>query len=103
VLRYLLAQVDRTSEDDETDAPADPTAAAAAGMPPAPDAVRAKVATGRADGADGARTPGAVDEPRADAPNPEQLELADDPDAPLPVTEPDRPTTAGGATARDRA
>ena len=32
VLRYLFAQVDRVSEDDETDAPADPTAARAAGM-----------------------------------------------------------------------
>ena len=37
VLRYLFAQVDRVSEDDETDAPADPTAARAAGVPPAPE------------------------------------------------------------------
>ena len=37
VLRYLFAQVDRISEDDETDAPADPTAARAAGVAPAPE------------------------------------------------------------------
>jgi putative heme transporter len=37
VLRYLFAQVDRTSEDDATDAPSDPAAAEAAGVPPAHD------------------------------------------------------------------
>ena len=162
VLRYLLGQVDRTSSDDATDAPADPGAAAAAGVEPAPDPVRARAAADRADGdggpervaadraaadrtatdpgleraaaadpgadpdadpsgdrtgsdrtsaanratpaapvadrvagarfaaADrvgGSPTPGAAAEPRSDAPNPEQLELADDPDAPLPVSE----------------
>ncbi|HEX8518757.1 MAG TPA: AI-2E family transporter [Pseudonocardia sp.] len=149
VLRYLFAQVDRTSSDDETDAPADPGAAAAAGVRPAPDAVRAAVAANRADGGGGAErtaadraeadrtasdpgvaraaavdaaadpladpradlsaapeppapagpgpradgaagdrpaggstsgaaAPGAAVEPRPDAPNPEQLEIADD-------------------------
>jgi putative heme transporter len=104
VLRYLLTQVDRTSEDDATDAPADPSAAAAAGVPAAPDPVRAEAtAENRADedgaaggtaadraavhragvdraGVDraGAAPPGAVPEPRPDAPNPEQLEVADD-------------------------
>ena len=39
-LRDLLEQVDETSEDDETDAPGDPEAAAAAGVEPAPDPVR---------------------------------------------------------------
>lgn len=38
VLRYLSAQLDRTSEDDATDAPADPEAAAAAGVPAADEA-----------------------------------------------------------------
>jgi predicted PurR-regulated permease PerM len=89
VLRYLLTQVDRTSEDDATDAPADPSAAAAAGVPAAPDAVREEAAAanraggdGAADGAAadraGASPPGAAPEPRPDAPNPEQLEVADD-------------------------
>ena len=44
---------------------------------------------------------GAVPEPRPDAPNPEQLEMADDPDAPLPGSEPGPRATADGA-ARDR-
>jgi putative heme transporter len=85
VLRYLFDQVDRTSEDDATDAPADPDAAAAAGVPPAPegaDGTRAAVVPGVASGVDGAAgspVPGAVPEPRPDAPNPEQLEIADDP------------------------
>lgn len=39
-LRYLLEQVDKTSEDDETDAPGDPEAAAVAGVEPAPDPER---------------------------------------------------------------
>jgi predicted PurR-regulated permease PerM len=73
VLRYLFAQIDRTSEDDSTDAPSDPVAAAAVGLPPAPDPKRA-VADDDADRA------GAVGEPRPDAPNPEQLEIADDPE-----------------------
>jgi predicted PurR-regulated permease PerM len=60
VLRYLFVQVDRTSEDDATDAPADPEAADAAGVPPVPEQA------------------GMTPEPRPDAPNPEQLELADD-------------------------
>ena len=40
LLRYLLEQVDKTSEDDETDAPADPEAAAVADVAPAPDPER---------------------------------------------------------------
>jgi predicted PurR-regulated permease PerM len=67
VLRYLFAQVDRVSED-ATDAPADPTAAGVAGVAPAPE---------ESDAAD-SDLRGAVPEPRADAPNPEQLEVADD-------------------------
>ena len=65
VLRYLFAQVERTSESGAADAPADPEAADAAGVPPAPAAAMAP-------------------EPRADAPNPEQLELADDPEGLVP-------------------
>ena len=86
VLRYLFEQVDRTSEDDDTDAPADPEAAQAAGVPPAGEQADA----GRVDGA-AVNGPavvdvpsdlrGAVPEPRPDAPNPEQLEIADDPSA----------------------
>jgi predicted PurR-regulated permease PerM len=68
VLRYLFDQVDRTSEDDATDAPADPTAAEAAGVPPAPESPAGAVVD---------RT-GSAPEPRPDAPNPEQLEVADD-------------------------
>ena len=70
LLRYLFAQVDRTSEDDATDAPADPEAADAAGVPPVPEQA------------------GADPEPRPDAPNPEQLELADgtEPDVTGPQT-----------------
>ena len=83
VLRYLFAQVDRVSEDDETDAPADPTAARAAGVAPAPEQPGPGAAPGPAV-VDGPGRRGAVPEPRPDAPNPEQLELADDPDAPLP-------------------
>ena len=49
---------------------------------------------------DGPGSRGAVPEPRPDAPNPEQLELADDPDAPLPRSEPGPRATADGA--RDR-
>ena len=40
LLRYLLEQVDKTSEDDQTDAPGDADAAAAAGVHPAPDPER---------------------------------------------------------------
>jgi len=40
LLRYLLEQVDKTSEDDQTDAPGDAEAAAAAGVQPAPDPER---------------------------------------------------------------
>jgi predicted PurR-regulated permease PerM len=114
VLRYLFAQVDKTSEDDTTDAPADPEAADAAGVPPAPDPTRAEAARVEPDrmAADGtdpdraagagpdrtvtARTgpdrsaappPGTVPEPRADAPNPEQLEIADDAVSALPDPE----------------
>jgi putative heme transporter len=64
VLRYLLAQVDRSSDPDVTDVPADPDAAEAAGVPPAA-------------GPEVAPATGAVPEPRADAPNPEQLEVGD--------------------------
>jgi putative heme transporter len=105
VLRYLFAQVDKTSEDDATDAPADPEAADAAGVAPTPDPTRmaaARVEPDRmaADGTDPDRAagdgpdrtapvrtgpdrasapqPAAVPEPRADAPNPEQLEIADE-------------------------
>jgi len=110
VLRYLFAQADKTSEGDATDAPADPEAAEAAGVPPAPDPTRAAAARADDDGlaadgtpmaADGApqatdgtptatdgvgperpvtARPGTVAEPRADAPNPEQLEISDDPE-----------------------
>lgn len=52
VLRYLFAQVDRTSSDGETDAPADPGAAAAAGVAPRPDPVRAEAAASRSGGDD---------------------------------------------------
>ena len=69
-----------TSEDDETDAPADPTAARAADVAPAPEQPAVAAASGPAVG-DGPGSRGAVPEPRPDAPNPEQLELADDPDA----------------------
>jgi hypothetical protein len=48
-------------------------------------------------------------EPRLDAPNPEQLELADDPEGPLPDGAPDPRATADGSahgttrrTVRDR-
>ncbi len=92
VLRYLFEQVDRTSEDDDTDAPADPEAAQAAGVPPAGEQADA----GRVDGA-AVNGPavvdvpsdlrGAVPEPRPDAPNPEQLEIADDPSAAPPISE----------------
>jgi predicted PurR-regulated permease PerM len=71
VLRYLFAQADRVSEDGTADAPGDPEAAVAAGVPPAPeDADR--------DGQAAADRTGAAPEPRPDAPNPEQLEVADD-------------------------
>ena len=50
VLRYLFAQVDRMSEDDETDAPADPAAARAAGVPPAPEQPGVAAASGPAVG-----------------------------------------------------
>jgi putative heme transporter len=79
VLRYLFAQVDRTSEDDSTDAPSDPEAAKAVGLPPAPPHAHEP------------EEGGGAAEPRADAPNPEALELADDPDGPVP---PVRPATA---------
>ena len=64
VLRYLFAQVDKTSEDDATDAPADPEAADAAGVPPTPDPARvaaARVEPDRmaADGTDPDRAVGA--------------------------------------------
>jgi hypothetical protein len=94
VLRYLFAQVDRVSEDDATDAPADPTAARAAGVPPAPEQPDVPGAPGPAVRA------GAVPEPRPDAPNPEQLELADDPDALIHASEPD--PTAADRGVRDR-
>ena len=83
---------DRTSEDDDTDAPADPDAAQAAGVPPAGE----QPAAGRVDGAavNGpavvdvpADMRGSVPEPRPDAPNPEQLEIADDPSAAPPISE----------------
>ncbi|MDT7581798.1 MAG: putative heme transporter [Pseudonocardiales bacterium] len=107
VLRYLFAQVDKTSEDDTADAPGDPEAAAAAGVPPARDPARAAAARADPGGvaADGtpldgdltpasgdgapvsgnggrpvAPRPGTVAEPRSDAPNPEQLEIADEPE-----------------------
>jgi putative heme transporter len=48
LLRYLFAQVDQTSEDDETDAPSDPEAAAAADVAPAPDPEREAAAEHRA-------------------------------------------------------
>ena len=106
VLRYLFAQVDRVSEDDETDAPADPTAARAAGVAPAPEQPGAGAAPGPAV-VDGPDRRGAVPEPRPDAPNPEQLELADDPDAPFPRAAGraprDRPPATRPATAPDRA
>jgi predicted PurR-regulated permease PerM len=79
VLRYLFSQVDRVSEDDATDAPSDPVAAAAVGLPPAPGPTRA-VADGDNPNDPTTPRPGAVAEPRADAPNPEQLEVADDPE-----------------------
>jgi predicted PurR-regulated permease PerM len=104
VLRYLFNQVDRVSEDDETDAPADPTAARAAGVAPAPEQPGVAAASGPKVG-DGPDRRGTVPEPRPDAPNPEQLELADDPDAAFPASEPDPRATADGATrdtARDR-
>jgi putative heme transporter len=84
VLRYLFAQVDRTSESGAADAPADPEAADAAGVPPAPAAPMAP-------------------EPRADAPNPEQLELADDPEGPVPpvVAAPAAPAAPTAARGRD--
>jgi putative heme transporter len=84
VLRYLFAQVDRTSDSGAADAPTDPEAADAAGVPPAPAAPMAP-------------------EPRADAPNPEQLELADDPDGPVPpvVAGPAAPATPAAARGRD--
>ena len=71
VLRYLFAQVDRISEDDETDAPADPTAARAAGVAPAPE--RPGVAAGVRSGGRrrtrqprrGARAPPGRAQPRA--------------------------------------
>jgi predicted PurR-regulated permease PerM len=72
VLRYLFAQVDRTSEDDAADAPSDPEAAKAVGLPPAPPQAHAP------------EEGGAAPEPRADAPNPEALELTDDPEGPVP-------------------
>ncbi len=109
VLRYLFDQVDRTSEDDATDAPADPTAARAAGVPPVgdgPDGVPA--AAGSAPRRTGTSA-GMAPEPRLDAPNPEQLELADDPEGPLPDGAPDPRATADGSahgttrrTVRDR-
>jgi predicted PurR-regulated permease PerM len=76
VLRYLFAQIDRTSESGEADAPADPDAADAAGVRPAPGAGAA--------GDRPAPAAAAASEPRADAPNPEQLEVADDPDGVVP-------------------
>jgi predicted PurR-regulated permease PerM len=119
VLRYLFAQVDKTSEDDATDAPGDPEAADAAGVAPAPDPTRAAAArvepdreaadgsdpdravgggsepyrvvgTGAAPSRSAAPQPGAAPEPRADAPNPEQLEMADDPEGTIlgEVTDP---------------
>jgi predicted PurR-regulated permease PerM len=69
VMRYLFAQVDRVSEGGANDAPADPVAAGVAGVPPA---------------GEGADAPVAVPEPRGDAPNPEQLEVADDAVEPEP-------------------
>jgi putative heme transporter len=47
LLRYLLEQIDETSEDDETDAPGDPEAAAAADVAPAPDPERKAAAEQR--------------------------------------------------------
>jgi putative heme transporter len=84
VLRYLFAQVDRTSDSGAADAPTDPEAADAAGVPPAPAAPMAP-------------------EPRADAPNPEQLELADDPEGPVPpvVAGPAAPAAPAAARGRD--
>jgi predicted PurR-regulated permease PerM len=61
VLRYLLAEIDRSSEPDVTVPPVDSDAAAAAGVAPDPANVSA-----------------VVPEPRPDAPNPEQLEVTDD-------------------------
>ena len=58
VLRYLFEQVDRTSEDDDTDAPADPEAAQAAGVPPAGEQADAE----RVDGA-AVNGPAVVDVP----------------------------------------
>ena len=82
VIRYLFAQVDRVSDDGQVDAPVDPTAARAAGVAPAPPEPGEPGAPADVDGTGRA---GVVPEPRPDAPNPEQLELADDPDAPLPT------------------
>lgn len=91
VLRYLFGQVDRTSEDDSTDAPSDPEAAKAVGLPPAEPRAHAPEEGGTAP------------EPRPDAPNPEQLELADDVDGLDPPvgagpTVRTARTTNGGAT-----
>jgi predicted PurR-regulated permease PerM len=90
VLRYLFAQVDRTSEDDSADAPSDPEAAKAVGLPPASPRAHEPEEGGTAA------------EPRADAPNPEQLELADDPEGSVPpvhsATVPTARTTDDGAT-----
>ena len=69
-------------------------------MTPAPEQPGVAAGSGPAVG-DGPGSRGAVPEPRPDAPNPEQLELADDPDAPLPGSEPGPRATADGA-ARDR-
>jgi putative heme transporter len=91
VLRYLFAQVDRTSEDDSADAPSDPEAAKAVGLPPAPPRAHAPDEGGTAH------------EPRPDAPNPEQLELADDseglvpPDGPGPAVPAPRTANGDGA------
>jgi putative heme transporter len=92
VLRYLFEQVDRTSEDDDTDAPADPEAAQAAGVPPAGEQADAERVDGAAvNGPAVVDVPadlrGSVPEPRPDAPNPEQLEIADDPSAAPPISE----------------
>jgi predicted PurR-regulated permease PerM len=78
VVRYLFAQADRVSETGSADAPADPTAARAAGVAPAPDGLD------RTSPAIASAPAGAVPEPRADAPNPEQLEVADRVEGPTP-------------------
>ena len=101
VLRYLFAQVDRISEDDETDAPADPTAARAAGVPPArrasPAWPRRPVRRSATDPAAAARCPS----PARTRPTPSSWSWPTTRTRPLPGSEPGPRATADGA-ARDR-